>query len=92
MNVFQTHSRIVNDYATYIRSFLNIADPKIKEHVEEELSTGKLWPEPLLQFNPSFELTGSVESLAQEKILHSDLADIFKGYQLGQSLKKGSYL
>ncbi len=82
MNVFQTHSRIVNDYAAYIRSFLNIADPKIKEHVEEELSTGKLWPEPLLQFNPSFELIGSVESLAKEKILHSDLADIFKGYQL----------
>lgn len=53
MNIFQTHSRIVNDYAAYIRSFLNIADPKIKEHVEEKLSTGKLWPEPLLQFNPS---------------------------------------
>jgi hypothetical protein len=30
MNVFQTHSRIVDDYATYIRSFLNIADPQIR--------------------------------------------------------------
>ncbi len=63
MNVFQTHSRIVEDYKTYICSFLNIADSKIRERVEEELGRGKLWPEPLLQFNPSFEIVGSVAEL-----------------------------
>ena len=82
MNVFQTHSRIVSDYATYICSFLNIADPKIREVVEGELSQGKLWPEPLLQFNPSFEMVGSVDALCQEGTLHRDIADIFKGYSL----------
>ena len=61
MNVFQTHTRIVSDYATYIRSFLKIADPQIRDVVEGELSKGKLWPEPLLQFNPSFEMYGSLE-------------------------------
>jgi len=55
MNVFQTHTRIVEDYATYIRSFLKIADSAIRDKVEDELNQGKLWPEPLLQFNPSFE-------------------------------------
>jgi hypothetical protein len=65
MNVFQTHSRIVADYATYIRSFLKIADPQIRDVVEGELSKGKLWPEPLLQFNPSFEMYGSLDKLAQ---------------------------
>ena len=45
MNVFHTHSRIVEDYKTYIRSFLNIADPNIRKIVEEELEKGKLWPE-----------------------------------------------
>ena len=55
MNVFQTHSKIVADYATYIRSFLKIADPAIRSVVEGELEQGKLWPEPLLQFNPAFE-------------------------------------
>jgi len=64
MNIFQTHARIIKDYATYISSFLNIADPGIKNHVEAELTQGKLWPEPLLQFNPSFEMTGSVSELA----------------------------
>ncbi len=82
MNVFQTHAGIIEDYATYIRSFLNIADPTIFEVVEEELSKGKLWPEPLLQFNPSFEIVGSVTDLANTGTLHSDIADIFTGYSL----------
>ena len=38
MNVFQTHSGIIEDYATYIRSFLNIVDPTILEVVEGEQS------------------------------------------------------
>jgi ATP-dependent helicase YprA (DUF1998 family) len=82
MNVFQTHSGIIDDYATYIRSFLNIADPTIREVVEGELSKGKLWPEPLLQFNPSFERAGTVAELAHTGTLHPDMADIFTGYAL----------
>jgi len=82
MNVFENHSEILKDYATYIRSFLNIADPQIREMVEGELSRGKLWPEPLLQFNPAFEIVGKVEDLCRKEFLHSDLANIFKGYSL----------
>jgi hypothetical protein len=82
MNVFQTHTRIVSDYATYIRSFLKIADPQIREVVEGELGKGKLWPEPLLQFNPSFEMYGSLDKLAQTGDIHPDIRDIFKGYSL----------
>jgi superfamily II DNA/RNA helicase len=82
MNVFHTHSRIVEDYKTYICSFLNIADLNIRKIVEEELGRGKLWPEPLLQFNPSFEIAGSVASLSAAGLLHSDIADIFKGFSL----------
>lgn len=82
MNVFQTHANIVSDYATYIRSFLKIADPAIRGTVERALDEGKLWPEPLLQFNPSFEMFGSLESLAEKKEIHPDIRDIFKGYTL----------
>jgi ATP-dependent helicase YprA (DUF1998 family) len=82
MNVFETHSRIVSDYENYIRSFLKIADPKIREVVETELSKGKLWPEPLLQFNPAFEISGTVDDLVAKRTLHPDIRDIFKGYKL----------
>ncbi len=82
MNVFKTHSHIVSDYATYIRSFLNIADPTLRAVVEGDLRVGKLWPEPLLQFNPAYEMSGSVSDLARSGALHADTADIFKGYTL----------
>ena len=82
MNVFETHSRIVEDYATYIRSFIKIADPDIRNVVENELEQGKLWPEPLLQFNPSFEMHGSLAGLSDDGTLHPDIRDIFKGYSL----------
>jgi superfamily II DNA/RNA helicase len=82
MNVFQTHSRIVSDYENYIRSFLKIVDPKIREVVEAELSKGKLWPEPLLQFNPSFEIAGRVDDIVAKGTLHPAIRDIFKGYNL----------
>lgn len=82
MNVFQTHAQIVSDYATYIRSFLQIADPNLRAAVEEELDRGKLWPEPLLQFNPAFEQFSSLAALVNEGVLHPDISDIFTGYSL----------
>jgi len=82
MNVFHTHSRIVSDYATYIRSFLKIADSQLRAVVEGELKKGKLWPEPLLQFNPSFAMSDSLDDLVVAGTLHPDIRDIFTGYKL----------
>ncbi len=84
MNVFETHSKIIADYATYIHSFLNIADPSIHEIVKAELKRGKLWPEPLLQFNPAFKVAGHVSEHTKAGVLHSEIASIFKGYALYQ--------
>jgi ATP-dependent helicase YprA (DUF1998 family) len=82
MNVFDTHTKIVGDYTSYIRSFINIADPAIRHKVDEALAEGKLWPEPLLQFNPAYELAGSVTEIAKTGLLHAAISDIFKGYSL----------
>ena len=84
MNVFEAHSRIVEDYTSYIHSFLKITDPEISRVVNEELSQGKLWPEPLLQFNPSYKMAGSVSALVNTGMLHRSSAEIFKGYTLYQ--------
>lgn len=82
MNVFETHAKIVGDYASYIRSFINIADPAIRQVVDAALAEGKLWPEPLLQFNPSYEMAGSVATIAKAGVLNGAITDIFKGYSL----------
>lgn len=82
MNVFEIHRRIVDDYSSYIKSFINIADDAISEAVRNELDKGKLWPKPLLQFNPAFEMAGSVADVVRTGILHPTAEDIFKGYSL----------
>jgi superfamily II DNA or RNA helicase len=82
MNVFDAHEKIVADYASYIKSFINIADPVISKKVDSALAEGKLWPDPLLQFNPAYEQAGTVKELANAGELHRSMPDIFKGYSL----------
>ncbi|MFC1734740.1 DEAD/DEAH box helicase, partial [Candidatus Hydrogenedentota bacterium] len=82
MNVFEVHKRIVEDYASYIRSFINIADSEVASKVENALGEGKLWPQPLLQFNPAYEMAGDIDSITASGILHSDARHVFKGYSL----------
>lgn len=82
MNVFDTHRQIVDDYDQYIRSFINISDPEIAREVEQSLSEGRLWPQPLLQFNPAYEHAGTVEQSVASGLLHDDTRHIFSGYSL----------
>lgn len=82
MNVFETHAQIVGDYASYIRSFISIADPEINRTVDAALAEGKLWPDPLLQCNPAYEPAGSIAEIVAAGGLHGSIPDIFKGYTL----------
>lgn len=77
MNIFKIHSSIINDYKSYIQSFINIKDKKIREKVDNELHSKKLWPNPLIQFNPSFAAGESVGDLVKSGNLHPNLAKAF---------------
>jgi ATP-dependent helicase YprA (DUF1998 family) len=93
IDIFNIHQKIVDDYEHFVSSFINIKDEKIKEVVETEINKGKFWPEPLIQFNPSFEQGESAQSLCDKGILHPDLSKIFKNYDLFkhqvEAIKKG---
>jgi len=82
MNIFDVHEQIINDYSSYIESFVNIKNDFIRKKVENEISSGKLWPQPLIQFNPFFKPGKSVKILAEEGILDPAVDNIFKGYNL----------
>ncbi|HNO77160.1 MAG TPA: DEAD/DEAH box helicase [Phycisphaerae bacterium] len=82
MNIFEVHASIVEDYASYIKSFINISDSEISEEVKDSLEQGKLWPQPLLQFNPAYKMAGSIDEVTASGILHKDANQIFKGYSL----------
>jgi superfamily II DNA/RNA helicase/very-short-patch-repair endonuclease len=76
-NIFDLHKDILGDYKLYIDSFINIADEKILATVRKDFDSGNLYPEPLVQFNPSFESGGSVENLVNDGVLVKEFNNIF---------------
>jgi ATP-dependent helicase YprA (DUF1998 family) len=77
MNVFELRNQLVNEYKSYVSSFIQIRDDRIKSHVEEQLQAGLLWPEPLIQLNPAFQPAKYIGDLADEGILHKTCKAIF---------------
>jgi hypothetical protein len=77
-NVFDLRDRLVGDYASYTRSFIKIADPRISDTVESALNAGAFWPEPLLQLNPTFLPGGMIDELVADGTLHPECAKIFR--------------
>lgn len=79
MDIFELRDKIVRgDYAKYTSSFIEIADDRIHKEVEEKFSAGLLWPEPLLQLNPSFASGGTIDDLVAKNILHPLCGGIFR--------------
>lgn len=78
MNVFQLRDRLVSDYSDYVRSFIHVRDERIRALVERELDQGLLWPEPLIQLNPSFESGGWIDDLVAEGLLHDECRRVFR--------------
>jgi very-short-patch-repair endonuclease len=78
MDVFETRRRLVGDYAEYIRSFIKIADTRIRARVDNALNAGALWPEPLLQLNPTFLPGGTIDDLVKDGTLHAECSRIFR--------------
>ena len=78
MNVFELRNQLVNDYKSYVSSFIQIRDDRIREHVNEQLEKGLLWPEPLIQLNPAFQPANYVDGLVDGGILHKTCKAIFR--------------
>ena len=78
MDVFKIHQDVISDYAEYTQSFIKIADPRIADKMRSGIENGLLWPEPLLQLNPSFEPGSSIEQLVAADTLHKECGQIFR--------------
>jgi ATP-dependent helicase YprA (DUF1998 family) len=78
MNIFNFRDELIDDYAEYIASFINVRDKRIRDYIDEKLKAGVLWPQPLIQLNPSFEPGAFVKDLVREGVLHQGCAEIFR--------------
>ena len=77
MDVFQLRDQLINDYASYASSFIEIQDERIFQKVHQSLAEGIFWPDPLIQLNPSFQPGGTVSELVAQGILHPECERIF---------------
>ena len=84
MNIFKLHQNIVDDYRSYIESFINIRDEQIRQEVERALTDGRLWPEPLIQFNPAYLSVSSIAKPISEGWLAPELEDVFWDTRSGE--------
>lgn len=78
MDVFHLRDRVIKDYSEYIGSFIKIRDARIDGKVNDELEEGLLWPQPLIQLNPSFAAGETIDELADLGVLHDECRRIFR--------------
>lgn len=95
MDVFSLHRHLIGDYASYTKSFIRIGDERIRARVTDEIARGLLWPDPLLQLNPSFEPGATIDQLISEKVLDEECRRIFRikrhENDFGQTLRLHSH-
>ncbi len=78
MDVFDLRARLVADYQSYTRSFIKIRDQRIDAFVDDALTSGAFWPEPLLQLNPTFLPGGTIDAMIGSGVLHPECGRIFR--------------
>ncbi|OHT91060.1 DEAD/DEAH box helicase [Mycobacterium syngnathidarum] len=81
MDVFRVHRELIDDYRSFTTSEVVPLDPRIHQHVQEELAEGKQWPEPWLSLNPMFASGGSIDDLIAEGLLDQECSTIFRPKQ-----------
>jgi ATP-dependent helicase YprA (DUF1998 family) len=78
MNVFSFRNQIIEDYNAYVSSFISISQPRLREFVDRCFTSGSLWPDPLIQLNPTFKPGKTVDELVNDGVLESGCSQIFR--------------
>ncbi len=77
--IFDLHGQVLDDYRDFVHSYIQIADDRAREFIEQALlEEERLWPEPLLQLSPAYKRAAGVDELAERGLLHPETARIFR--------------
>ncbi|MCV7261131.1 DEAD/DEAH box helicase [Mycobacterium shimoidei] len=81
MDIFRVHKELIDDYRLFTTAAVEPRDPRIRQHVQDELAAGKQWPQPWVSLNPTFASGGSIDDLVAEGLLHPECQRIFRPKQ-----------
>jgi len=88
MDAFEIRRQLINDYSTYVRSFINIRDRQIHRRVHDELDSGLLWPDPLIVPGRGVLVTELIGIAGGDSITARD-SDDYPRYSLEAAVAKG---
>lgn len=91
-DIFTLRDEVINDYRSYIESFLKIKDDRIKDFVNKELDKGQLWKDPLVQLNPPYKRSATVRQLINRDILHPECDRYFPNFHFFDHQEKAFQL
>ncbi len=77
LDPFALNNQARETYEQYLRATVNMAEPRLREFVDAELSRGLLWPDPYLQISPKFTPGISLGELAGKGKIHPRTAHFF---------------
>ena len=78
LDVFSLRDSVVAEYKKFATSFTTIHAEDIRRQVEAIYAQERYWPEPLIQINPSYRRSTSIEALVTGGVLEPGSADIFR--------------
>jgi superfamily II DNA/RNA helicase len=78
VDVFSLRKDLIRQYSAFARSFTYIRAPDISTQVDAAFDSGRYWPEPLIQINPTFKPGKTVSEHAEAGELHPETAEIFR--------------
>ncbi len=78
MDVFSLRDSVVGDYKKFATSFTTIYADDIRQQVTAIYSEDRYWPEPLIQINPSYSRTTTVDTLVSAGSLEPGCAALFR--------------
>ena len=79
---FRLHDDIMSQYKSFANSFVDIDDTQILEALKAYGDEKSMWPDPLIQFNPSYQEGCSLKQLVDEGLLDPKMDKIFSGFHL----------
>src|SRR5713101_4008336 len=78
LDVFSLRDFVIGDYKEFATSFTTIHADDIRRQVEAIYARERFWPEPLIQINPSYRRSTTIDRLAASGMLNPGCAGIFR--------------
>ncbi|PYQ94182.1 MAG: hypothetical protein DMF94_26600 [Acidobacteria bacterium] len=78
LDVFPLRDFVLADYKEFATSFTTIHADDIRQQVEAIYARDRYWPEPLIQINPSYRRSTTIDRLATSGMLNPGCAEVFR--------------